>query len=334
MAIAKRDWKIAGVTAAIVIVSSGVGAWVGASLLAAADQSESCAPRSVQGSWNGLQISGLPDSLQLPFGYGRGTRTVQNVITVTAPAGASLPDAIPIFVEPLVTSDGSQMIPLTAPTTASAKPSPSSGPSGTATASGSASASATPPNGASGTATASASAGAGAGARPESNQLVSATATRIASSSTYQIELCITPSSVAAGSYSGQLLFPGAKLASGTSLPVTVTFQSRLVPFVLTVGGLPLALFGILYTTLILIRRSNSGLALAGVVSKLYDELWSINGLVALLLSVGAVFTAWYAQCFRDSTWGSPWPTILIALGTMAGAAAGASTVPMGLSNS
>lgn len=337
----KRDGKIAGITAAIVIAICGFGAWIGLALLGAADQSESCVPGSAQGSWNGLQVSGLPQSLQLPFGYGRGTRAVHNVITVTAPPGASLPTAIPVFVEPLVTSDGSQAIPLTAPATASAKPAPS----GTGTATASASASAKPTPGGTGTATASAkpapggtgtasaSASASAGVKPTTNQLVSATATRIASSSTYQIELCITASNVAAGSYSGQLLFPGAKLTSGTSLPVTVTFQSKLVPFVLTVGGLPLALCGMLYTTLILIRRSDSGLGLEGVVGKLYDELWSINGLVALLLSIGAVFTAWYAQCFRDPTWGSPWPTILIALGTMAGAAAGVSTVSMGFSN-
>jgi hypothetical protein len=303
-----KDKKIAGITAVIVFLICVAGAGVGAALIASADQSESCAPHSAQGSWKGLQISGLPDSLQLPFGYGRGTRTVQSAITVTASAGVNLPNAIPIFVEPLVTGDGSQMIPLTAPTTASEK---SAAPSGTG----------------------AANASAGANAQLGTNQLVSATATQVASSSIYQIELCITTSNVAAGSYSGQLLFPGATLASGTSLPVTVTFQSRVVPFVLTVGGLPLALCGILYTTLILIRRNNPGLGLKGVVGNLYEELWSINGLVAFLLSVGAVFAAWYAQCFRDLTWGAPWPSILIAFGTMAGVAAGAATVPMGLSN-
>jgi hypothetical protein len=359
----KKDLITVGIAALIVIVISGLGAWAGAALIGAADKNSSCAPRTAQGSWNGLQVSGLPDSLQLPFGYARGTRAVQNVITVTAPTGVTLPASIPVFVEPLVTSDGSQTIPLTAPTSPSATPTARGGASATGTATPSASASAsatpTPDSSVSGTGTAkvsaspSSSAGAGAAptsgraasatgaansgtteGTPETNQLVSATATRIASSSIYQIELCITPSNVAAGSYSGQLLFPGATLASGTSLPVTVTFQSRVVPFALTVGGLPLALCGMLYTTIILIRRSTPTPGMGNVIGALRQELWSLNGLVALLLSVGAVFTAWYAQCFRDPTWGSPWPAILITFGTMTAAAAGASTVPIVLPKS
>ena len=156
----KNARKTAGIAAAVVIVICGAGVGIGAALLAAADQNESCAPRASQGSWNGLQISGLPDSLQLPYGYGRGTRTVQNDITVTAPAGTTPPAAIQIFVEPLVTTDGSQTVPQTAPTTASASPSPGSGANGTGTANASASASATPPpgGGTAGTGTASASA--------------------------------------------------------------------------------------------------------------------------------------------------------------------------------
>ena len=299
----KKDWKIAGIAAAVVIVICGAGTGIGAALLAAADQNESCAPRAAQGSWDGLQVSGLPDSLQLPFGYGRGTRTVQNVITVTAPAGTTPPAAIQLFAEPLVTTDGSQSVPQTAPTTASASPSPGSRASGAGTANASATTASTTPSpgsGASGTGTANASVSASttpspgsgasgtgtanAGAGTGTSQLVSATATRIASSSIYQIELCVTASTVAAGSYSGQLLFPGATLASGTSLPVTVTFQSRLLPFVLTAGGLPLALCGVLYTTLILIKRSNTGSCLGDVVGGLYKDLWSIKGLVALLL--------------------------------------------------
>jgi hypothetical protein len=59
-----------------------------------------------------------------------------------------------------------------------------------------------------------------------------------------------------------------------------------------------------------------------------------VNGLAALILSIGAGFTAWNAQCFRNPVWGSPWPAILVSLVTMAGAAAAASTVPMSLSRS
>lgn len=110
-----------------------------------------------------------------------------------------------------------------------------------------------------------------------------------------------------------------------------MTFQSRAVPFALTVAGLPLAVCGLLYTTLILIRRTNQNLGMGGVLGELRKELWTVNGLVVFLLSVGAVFTTWYAQCYRDPTWGSPWPTILITFGTMAAAAAAIATVPAGI---
>jgi hypothetical protein len=161
---------------------------------------------------------------------------------------------------------------------------------------------------------------------------VSAVAIRIASSSTYQLEVCVKAPTAAAGSYSSQLLFPGAKLAMGTSLPVTVTFQSQVVPYALTAAGPPLVLLGILYTSLILIRRKYPGINLNQIPQELQYALWSINGLAALIVSVGAVFTSWGAQCYRNATWGNPWPTILVTLVTMAGAAAGATTVPMSLS--
>jgi hypothetical protein len=161
---------------------------------------------------------------------------------------------------------------------------------------------------------------------------VSAVAIRIPSSSVYQLQVCVKALTAAAGSYSGQLLFPGAKLASGTSLPVTVTFQSQIVPYALSVAGLPLGLLGMLYSTLILIRRKYPDINLHQIPTELQYALWSINGAIALILSVGAIFTTWNVQCYRNPTWGTPWPTILVTLVTMAGAAAGASTVPMGLS--
>jgi hypothetical protein len=169
-------------------------------------------------------------------------------------------------------------------------------------------------------------------ASSRSQRGISAVATRIASSSTYQLEVCVKAPSAAPGSYGSQLLFPGATITSGTSLPLTVTFQSEVAPFILTVGLVPLSILGILYTTLILLRRTDPHLELTGITKKLKDELWSINGLTAMTLSTGAVFTAWTVQCFRDPIWGTPWPTILGTLVTMAGAAVAASTVPMGLS--
>lgn len=161
---------------------------------------------------------------------------------------------------------------------------------------------------------------------------ISAVAIRIAPSSTYRLQVCVKAPTAAAGSYSSQLLFPGAKLATGTSLPVTVTFQSQVVPYVLTVAALPLILLGMIYATLILIRRRYPGIDLNKVPRELQYALWSINGLAALIVSVGAVFAAWNVQCYRNTTWGTPWPTILVTLVTMAGAAAGTATVPMGLS--
>ena len=169
------------------------------------------------------------------------------------------------------------------------------------------------------------------GNKPESRG-VSAVAIRIASSSTYRLQVCIKAPTAAAGSYGSQLLFPGAKLATGTSLPVTVTFQSQAVPYILTVAALPLILLGMIYATLILMRRKYPGIDIKQVPRELQYALWSINGLAALIVSVGAVFAAWSVQCYRNATWGTPWPTILVTLVTMAGAAAGAATVPMGLS--
>ena len=115
-------------------------------------------------------------------------------------------------------------------------------------------------------------------------------------------------------------------------VPVTVTFQSGAVPYILTMGIVPLTLLGMIYCTLILVRRANSEQEMPGLPAAIHKALWSVNGIFALVVSLGAVFTAWNVQCFRDPTWGTPWPVMLTALATMAGAAAGASTVPMGLS--
>lgn len=171
---------------------------------------------------------------------------------------------------------------------------------------------------------------------PAEEQGIGAVATKISSSSTYRLEVCIYAPDATPGAYSSQLMFPGATLAAGNGLsvtvPVTVTFQSKSVPYVLTMGIIPLSILGMIYCTLILIRRKYPEKGIGNLFGSLYIELWSMNGVIALIMSIGAVFGAWNVQCYRDPTWGTPWPMILVALVTMAGAAAGASTIPMGLS--
>lgn len=281
----KTHWGIWVLVAAVLL--SAIGAYVGYVLVSTAQQNQTCAGPAQSDSWNGIQVSGLPSTLQASFGYGRGTQVIESTLDATAPAGFTLPASISIFAEPLVTSDGTQEIP---------------------------------------------SASLIATGNQQAPREVSAVAVRISASSTYQLEVCVKAPTAAAGSYSSQLLFPGAKLAAGTSLAVTVTFQSQVVPYILTVAGPPLVLLGMLYTTLILIRRKYSDINQNQIPHELQYELWSINGLIALIASIGAVFTVWNLQCFRNATWGTPWPTILVTLVTMAGAAAGASTLPMGLS--
>lgn len=160
------------------------------------------------------------------------------------------------------------------------------------------------------------------------------------SGSIYRLEVCITAPNAAPGSYVSQLFFPGASSSAGNGssattpapVPVTVTFQAEAVPYILTMGIVPLALFGMIYCTLILVRRADSNQSMSGLPAAIREALWSVNGIFAFVVSIGAVFAAWNLQCYRDPTWGTPWPVILTALATMAGAAAGASTVPMGLS--
>lgn len=269
--------------AAVVI---GLGVLVGWSLLVSDQFDQTCGPNVQLSSWKGIDVSGLPGSLEATFGYGRGTQSIDSTLTATAQPGVVLPPAIGVYAEPLATSDGTQTIP-----TLSNKELP------------------LPQRG------------------------ISAVAVQIPGTSTYELEVCVMAPNAVAGLYSSQLLFPGATLSSGASLPVSVTFQSPAVPFLLTVGIVPLALLGMLYTTLFLIRRTNSALKLSDLPEALHNALWSVNGVFALIVSIGAVFTAWGAQCYRNPTFGTPWPTLLLTLVTMTGAASVASTVPMGLSN-
>ncbi len=270
-------------TAAVAVI--GLGLLIGWILLGVGQFNQPCGATARQSSWKGIDVSGLPGTLQATFGYGRGTQSIESTLTATPQPGVKLPAAIAVFAEPLATSDGTQTIPTLA------------GPGGTHLQSG-----------------------------------ISAVAILIPATSTYQLEVCVRAPGAAAGLYSSQLLFPGATLSSGASLPVSVAFQSEAVPFILTAGIVPLALLGMTYTTLFLIRRTDPNLPLTGLAVNLGTEIWSVNGVYAFILSVGAVFTAWNVQCYRDPTWGTPWPALLLTLVTMAGAAGVASTVPMGLS--
>ena len=173
---------------------------------------------------------------------------------------------------------------------------------------------------------------------PTKPAAISAVAIQI-SSSIYRLEVCIRAPNAAPGSYGSQLMFPGASTAASggssvtvpAAVPTTVSFQSEAVPYILTMGIVPLSLLGMLYCTLILVRQSKPGEVISSLPASLTKQLWSINGIFALILSLGAVFAAWNLQCYRNPTWGTPWPVVLTVLATMAGAAAAASTVPMGL---
>jgi hypothetical protein len=263
----------------------GLGLLLGWVLVGAAQFNQACSSTARQTSWKGIDVSGLPGTLQATFGYGRGTQLIESTLTATPQPGFTLPSALGVFAEPLATSDGTQTIPTLT-----------------------------------------------GGSAPRLQSGISAVAVRIPATSTYQLQVCIRAPGAAAGLYSSQLLFPGATLSSGASLPVSVTFQSEAVPFILTAGIVPLALLGMIYTTLFLVRRTNPDLPLTGLTANLRDEIWSVNGVYAFILSIGAVFTAWNVQCYRNPTWGTPWPALLLTLVTMAGAAGVASTVPMGLS--
>jgi len=266
------------------IIAAGV--FVGWRSLGAAQFNQSC-PRnakSAHATWDGIQISDLPNSLAASFGYGRGTQVIETTLTATTQQGGTLPATIGVYVEPLTSADGAQAIPYVI--------------------------------------------------NADSRTLqrgIDAEATRVGNTSIYQLDVCIIAKSALADSYSSQLLFPGAKLAAGTSLPLTATFQSETVPFIVTVGLLPLSLLGMVYTTLILLRRQKPDLHISEVPRMLWHALVSTNGILAAIVSIGAVFATWNVQCYRNPTWGSPWPAILVSLVTMTGAAVTASSVPMSL---
>lgn len=315
------------------------GTAVGYVFLHTAQQRQSCASTAATASWKGVQLSGLPSTLQSSFGYGRGTQIIDASLNATAQRGTTLQKSYLVFAEPLVTSNGSQLIrslsdagktPATparkSHTKKPAKPARQRAKTARTAAYQAKSGSAAPGK------TAKPVAASGKHTKPEPVYGISATATRIGLSSTYLLQICIRAPSATPGAYSSQLLFPQAKLASGASLPVTVTFQSRLAPFTLWVGVPVLALLGLVYTTVVLIRRGDNQLVLSGLPTRLLAQLLSINGLLALITSVGTVYLTWLAQVYKNPTWGGPWPGVLATLGTMIAVGATAATVPMGLS--
>jgi hypothetical protein len=113
---------------------------------------------------------------------------------------------------------------------------------------------------------------------------------------------------------------------------VTVTFQAQMVPYVLFCLGPLLVLLGIFYTTVIFIRKQGKADDWSVWKTSLKKEVISVNALIAAVVSTGALFGAWYAQCYSNPTWGAPWPAIFVTLGTVTAAAA-AATVPMGFTS-
>src|SRR5215472_3625981 len=113
--IARARESIAGKTGLITTVAAvaviGLGLLIGWVLVGAAQFDQACGPAARQGTWKGIAVSGLPDTLQATFGYGRGTQLIGSTLTATAERGVKLPSAISVFAEPLTTSDGTQTIP-------------------------------------------------------------------------------------------------------------------------------------------------------------------------------------------------------------------------------
>jgi hypothetical protein len=99
----RKGWIWGTAWVAVII---GAGLMVGWAMLGAARVSEACSTGMPSGSWNGIQISGLPVSLQSSFGYGRGTQVIESTLTAAAQPGAALPARVAVFAEPLASSDG------------------------------------------------------------------------------------------------------------------------------------------------------------------------------------------------------------------------------------
>jgi len=266
-----KPWK--WLAAVVVLTLIGVGvAW---GLGKAADYSSSCSPNHAKSQPPAnsakIQISGFKPVVAA-FGYGRGTREVNEDFTASTTDNSPLPSTLPFAVTPILSGTGDAV------------------------------------------------------------EQVAAVAKLQDDNTTYELSVCIAaPASTRAGSYTGKLLFVGPKVPPSTDTSLTATFQSRLVPYVFFAFGPILLLAGIVYATGILLRRALPTLKIGEAVATIFDELWSISGVLAVIAATGAVWAAWNAQCYRNPIWGSPWPDLVSSLVTLAAAAGAAASVPMGL---
>lgn len=165
---------------------------------------------------------------------------------------------------------------------------------------------------------------------------VTATATQIEQTHTYLLRICVNTSANGGadpGSYTGSLIFPNASVPQGTNPIVTATLQSQFLPYVLWVFGPPTLLLGLLYTTMILLRRGQPDIEMGPLWRTVLHDLWSANGVVAVVVGIGAGFAVWKAQLFLNPTWGATWPDIPIGIVSMAAAIVTATSVPLAFSS-
>src|SRR2546421_29891 len=80
-----------------------------------------------------------------------------------------------------------------------------------------------------------------------------------------------------------------------------------------------------------LIRRAKPEVTRGQGLSTIGQAIVSWNGLFAGIAAAGAAFAAWQASCNSNPTWAAAWPDVPVTLVAIAGAAAGAATVPLGL---
>ena len=165
---------------------------------------------------------------------------------------------------------------------------------------------------------------------------VTAVATRIDQTHTYLLSVCMNASANGGadpGSYSGSLVFPNASVPQGTNPLITASLQSQFLPYVLWVFGPPTLLLSLLYAAMILIRRGKPNMAMGSMWRTVLHDLWSANGVVAVVLGIGAGFGVWKAQCFLNPTWGASWPDIAIGIVSMGAAIVTAASVPLAFSS-
>jgi hypothetical protein len=161
---------------------------------------------------------------------------------------------------------------------------------------------------------------------------VNGVATRVGQTSIYEIHLCVDTTQAASGDYRGQIIFTSSKVTSQGAISTEVTLQNVLLPFLF--GLIPIwALLGFSYACTLFLRRAKPTLTSAEWEEQFKASAFSVNGALALLLALGAAFGAWRTACFGNTTWGSDWPDVLVALVALMGAAAGATTPALALSS-